>query len=295
MLDKLEKRFRRFAIPNVTIYLVVGQAFFFLVLMARHDLLEPMRFIPDRVLDGEVWRLITFLLVPPTKNVLFIFFELYLLWLFGTALENEWGAFRYNIYLLIACLGSMAVAFVNPSQEAINIYVYGSVFLAFAYLYPNFELLLFFVLPVKVKWLALITWVIYGLAFMGERWPVRLLILASIANFFLFFAGDMVRRVRGSARRRVAAAQHAVEASKPFHCCTKCGITDQSDPKMEFRYCPECEGTPCYCIDHIHDHEHAQGGVREADAGSKKKGGEKESKRDKAGEIRKGGVKERRQ
>ena len=110
--------------------------------------------VPTKVLHGEVWRLVTFLCEPPTNNLVFAFFFWYLFFLMGTALESTWGVFRYNVYLLVGWAATVAVSFIQPEAPASAGFLQGSVFLAFAYLYPNFQLLLFFILPVKVKWLA---------------------------------------------------------------------------------------------------------------------------------------------
>lgn len=256
MLERLERRLGRFAIPNLTVYLVAGQAFFALVLAARPELLEAMLLIPQRVLAGEPWRLVSFLLVPPTRSLIFLVIALYLFWMMGGALERAWGSFRYNVYLLVGTLATVAAAFVTPEAPATNAYLGASVFLAFAALYPEFEFLLMFVLPVKVKWLALVTWILYGHQFLQGGLGIRLAIVASVSNFLLFFAPALVRRLRARVRRRAFEAKAAVEPGQAFHRCAKCGVTDVSHPQMEFRYCPHCAGSPGYCAEHIDDHDH---------------------------------------
>ena len=257
MLDKLEKKLGRYALPNVTVYLIAGQTFFFLLYMTGKLERDLTRLSAALLLEGEWWRLATFLFDPPLSNLLFAFFAWYLFYLMGSALEEYWGAFRYNVYLLIGILLTVAVSFLTPALPVSNAFIGGSVFLAFACLYPDFTLMIFFVLPVRIKWLALITWLYYGYLVLFGGWHTRLLVLASVGNFLLFFARD-IRWLVKSGQRQMArqAAQLSRRDDEPFHCCTVCGITDKSHPQMDFRSCPECAGQRGYCQEHIHTHEH---------------------------------------
>jgi len=137
-IDKLERKLRRLAIPNVTVYLILGQVLFFIFVLSGRFILDRVVLIPVRVLAGEWWRLITFLFIPPLTNPIFAFFAWYLFYLMGSALEGRWGAFRYNLFLLIGYIVTVAVTFLFPYSAATNIFIGGSVFLAFAYLYPDF-------------------------------------------------------------------------------------------------------------------------------------------------------------
>lgn len=262
LLDRWERRLRPFAVPNLTVSLIVCQVLVYVVMLAdkserQASVLQHLLLIPERVLAGEVWRLVTFLCVPPFTNVLFAFFFWYLFYLMGTALEQQWGALRYNAYLLIGYVATVALSCLPPGHAADNRYLQASVFLAFAFLYPDFELLLFFLLPVKIKWLALLTWIYYFLAVAGGGWGTRLAVLASICNFLVFFGRDIVERLK-TGRRRMAtqAARLAVKQRPYIHRCTVCGITDRTHPSMEFRYCSQCAGTHGYCQEHLRNHEH---------------------------------------
>ncbi len=255
-LDKLEKRLRPFAVPNLTVALIVGQAIVWVLSQTKPEILGAIVLIPDRVFAGEVWRLVTFLFYPPITNAIFAFFAWYLFYLMGSALEGEWGVTRYNIFLAIGYLATLAASLLTPHAEQTNFYLLESVFLAFAYLFPNFELMLFFLLPVKVKWLALLAWIqfLFGFAFGG--WTGRLAILAAVLNFFLFFGRDLVMRIRAGRHRMERQARQLQQQNEPVHRCVVCGITDQSDPGMDFRYCSRCADSPCYCVEHIRDHPH---------------------------------------
>jgi hypothetical protein len=262
LLDRLERKLGRFAVPHVTLALIVFQVGAYIVIQAslrqgQESAAQRLLLIPERVLAGEVWRLVTFLVVPPVTNLIFAFFFWYLFYLMGTALERHWGVFRYNVYLLIGYIATVAVSFLTPDMPSSNGYLQASVFLAFAFLYPDFVLHLFFILPVKIKWLALLTWIGYVLALVFGGWLTRLLVLASVCNFLLFFGRDIVERIQAGRRHMAGqAARFAVREPTYFHRCTVCGITDRTHPDMDFRYCSKCEGTYGYCMEHLHNHEH---------------------------------------
>lgn len=256
LIDTLERWFGRFAFPHLTLALIVAQVTAYLFATENPELLRRLVLIPREVLAGEYWRLVTVWAVPPTTNLLFAFFFWYFLYLMGTALEQYWGAFRYNLFLLVGYLATVAVAFVNPAAVVTNGFLFGSVFLAFAYLNPDFVIYLFFILPLKIKWLAIFTWVSYGLTFLVGSWETRLAVLASIANFAWFFGPTIFDRARRGRRRISELARQTGQQKMPFHRCRVCGITDKTHPGTEFRYCSQCAGTCGYCPDHIRNHEH---------------------------------------
>jgi hypothetical protein len=264
LLNRLERHLGRFAIENLSLYLVLGQVLVLgLVLLAHFDV-ERLALLPLAVRAGEAWRLVTFLFVPEVLSLtltgaLFQAFGWYMFYLMGSALEHYWGDFRYNAYIFIGWALTVAVAFVFPQAYATNLFLAGSVFLAFAYLNPDFELLIFLILPVKIKWIALLQWIWYGYLFLVGNWPVRALVLASIGNFLLFFGRDIVQSM-GGGRRRMAQQARLFAARdddrEPRHRCHVCGKTDLSHPRMDFRYCSKCAGEECYCAEHINNHVH---------------------------------------
>lgn len=258
LLDKLEKKLHGVAVPNLTLYLIIGQALVFVLSLTRQLPFDRVLLIPEYVLAGEYWRLLTFLFVPPTRDPLFIIFAWYLFYLMGNALEAHWGTFRYNVFLLLGYGLAVAVSFLTPTYPSSNAFIAGSVFLAFAFLFPDFTLMIFFILPVRIKWLALITWLGYGWQLLVGSNSTRLLVLASVGNFLLVFGSDLLWLLKNGRRRMASQARQIVKKDEPFHRCTVCGITDQSHPQMDFRYCPQCEGQFGYCRDHIFSHAHVQ-------------------------------------
>ena len=257
LLRWLEAKFGRFAVPNVTIALILGQVFVMMVEIGRQvPFVEPILLIPSRVLSGEWWRLLTFLFNPPETSPLFAIFFWLLFYLFGTTLEYQWGTFRYNLYLTLGYLAAVAVAFVTPESPASNLFLYMSVFLAFAWLYPDFVINVFFILPVKIKWLALLAWLSFGLTLLVGGWPQRLQVIAATCNFLIFFSGEILERGKRSARRSAFDAKTSRASKRLVHKCRTCGLTSEADPRMSFRYCSKCDGQMCYCSEHIRDHEH---------------------------------------
>lgn len=258
LLDKLERKFGRYEIPNVTLAFIFVQVPVYIFSRARPDLLNWLYLVPALVVQGQWWRLLSFLAVPPVTNPIFAFFFWYMFYLMGTALEGYWGAFRYNVFLLLGYMATVFVSFLVPEAAASNAFLQGSVFLAFAYLYPDFQIYVMFILPVKIKYLAILTAIFYFWTVATGPLIEKLLVFASIFNFLVFFGSDLVYRVKTGRRRMVFQAKQfsGSDEKKPFHTCTVCGITDLTHPDMDFRYCPECAGSAGYCADHIRNHEH---------------------------------------
>jgi ribosomal protein L37AE/L43A len=259
-LKQVERKLGRFAIPNLTMYLVGGQAAVLLAGMTLPGFLGAIVLMPDSVLAGQWWRLLTFVFTPPFTNPILAIFALYFLYLMGSALEGHWGTFRYNLYVLIGYLMTIAAAFAFPFSVATNVYITGSIFLAFAALFPNYEILLFFVFPVRIKWLALATWLLYGWDFVFGTWPSRLLIIAALSNFFVFFGRSIYYNARYGHRQMRKQATAVVSRDKPRHICAVCGITDKTHRTMDFRYCTKCEPPLAYCTEHLRSHEHVHDG-----------------------------------
>ena len=255
-LKTTERKLGRFAIRNLTLYLVGGQGTALLLSLAAPGFLWAIQLIPGAVLGGQWWRLLTFIFTPPGGNPIFAIFTLYLLYFMGGSLEAHWGTFRYNLYVLIGFLMTIAAAFVFPFSAATNAYITGSIFLAFAYLFPDYQIYLFLILPIRIKWLALLTWLYYGYEFVMGGWPARLLIVVAIVNFLLFFGRDIFHKARYGHRRIKTQASVIANRDKPLHTCTICGITDKTHRTMDFRYCTKCEPPVAYCTDHLQNHPH---------------------------------------
>lgn len=200
-LTKLERKIGWITIHNLPLFLVATQGMVYLWLMINPSQVRFLVLDPAAVVyGGEYWRLITFLFVVPLQNALFAFFFLYLLYIYGNALEQAMGSFAFTLFYVTGALGTIAGAMLFGNTGG-AFYLNTSIFLAFAALHPNFQLLLFFILPVKVKWLAWIAWA--GLAYSALVSPpwTKISILVSIANYFLFFSSTHARQIADIIRR----------------------------------------------------------------------------------------------
>ncbi len=280
MWKRFQTHLHRWAIPNPTSIIIAGQAIFYLLSLIGNDQvggfdLTRIMLLPGEILKGEVWRLFTFIFYPPAREPIFIIFTWLLMYRYGTALEASWGTYRLNLFLWIAILAMIVSHFVvwafagddaivaaqifvvslTGGSININTFIYGTLFLAFARLFPDFVINLMFILPIRIKWLSLIAWLGYGYVFLRGDATVKFVIFASLLNYFLFLGRDHVREFRQGRRRKVF--QTAVEkSSRPVHTCLVCGVNSEAAPKTSFRYCSKCEGQCCYCPEHIQNHEH---------------------------------------
>jgi hypothetical protein len=178
----------------------------------------------------------------------------------------NWGMFRYNVYLLIGYVASIAFAFSTyfafggqPGNPASSGFLYGTVFLAFARFFPDFTLYIFFILPIKIKWLALLQWIGYAYLFLLGPWMTKAMVLASVVNYLLFFGRDIWRDMKQGHRRMRHHARALQAPPRIVHACRTCGITSDDAPHLQFRYCSKCDGDSCYCPEHLRDHEHVVG------------------------------------
>lgn len=252
--------YRLFNVPNITLALIAAQAVAYVMVMMQMLDASVINLQADKVLAGEFWRVLTFVVDPPAAHPIFVLFAWYLFYIFGSSMEHMWGAGKYNLFLLVGFVLSVAIAFVTlvlPQSAAVsNGFVMTSVFLAFAFYNPNFTIMLFFILPVKIKWLALLTWLGLCFAVLSGGLAIQLMIGASVTNYFLFLGADIARKIRYGQRQVSDQVRQIKDAKVPFHTCTVCGITDKTHPDMKFRYCAACHGSPGYCEEHINSHEH---------------------------------------
>jgi hypothetical protein len=259
------------AIPNVTVALIAVQVLCLLLMLAEPGFGEKLLLVPEKVVHGgEWWRVVTFVFMPVSTDPIFSVFVFLFFYMMGTALEMNWGTVKYNVYLWLALVFSVGSAFVpwalgERGAAATNGFVYNSVFLAFAFLFPEYRIYIFFILPVKAKWLALISWIIVVGTVLIGGWMSKALAIASVGNFLLFFWHDLylhVKEGRWKMQRQVkrmgaSVARRGGERGA-LHKCVVCGATEVTQPQAEFRYCAECGGK-CYCMTHLQGHVHTLG------------------------------------
>ena len=197
-LFKLNRKYGRYAIHNLMLYIVIGQAIVFgfdFVLSSTYlNISALLYFNLPAIMSGQIWRLISFIFIPPSSSLLFVVLALYFYWMMGSALENEWGAFKFNLFYLTGVIGTLLGGLIT--NYATGIYLNLSLFLAFAAIYPEFEILVFFIIPLKVKYLALLDAVFLVYWLITSSWGARLAILISLLNLFLYFGPKILERAR---------------------------------------------------------------------------------------------------
>ena len=273
-LDKMERRFGRYAIRNLTMYLLAGYAIGYLLSFTMPQLLTYFTLEPALILKGQVWRLLSWVIIPPNDNIIFVIFMMLLYYSLGNTLESYWGAFRYNVYIFSGILFTVIGAFiVNGLIGGITgfgslystYYINMSIFLACASIMPDYQLLLYGIIPIKMKWLAILDVVLLAVDAVQGGLIIRIVIIASLLNFIIFFFCN--RNLRGHSPKQAARRKKfQKQISRPQnqyaggakHRCAGCGRTELDDPTLEFRYCSKCNGNYEYCQDHLFTHEHVK-------------------------------------
>ncbi len=271
-LDKLEKKFGRFAIPNLTMYLIGAYIIGFGIYYFLPGLFKWLTLEPYFILKGQVWRVISWVLVPPSGSLISIIFIVLLYYSLGTALERTWGTFRYNVYIfsgiLFTVIGAFALYFIAGTGMIgygglfSTYYINMSIFLAFAVSYPDMELLLYFIIPIKMKWMAIVYAVFILYDFIAGNFISRVTIAASLLNFVVFFLstkkGYSPKQQMRKKKYQKQSRPHMTYSNGARHRCAVCGRTELDDPNLEFRFCSKCNGNYEYCQDHLFTHEHVK-------------------------------------
>jgi len=261
LLDALERRFGRYAFDNLTLVLVGAQVATLVLSIARPAFAGMLVLDPQLVRAGQYWRLFSYLFIPPSFDPLWALFALYWLYVMGSALESEWGAFKYQLYWLFGTLltGLGAFAF---DQGATNQYLLMSLFLAFATLWPRYRIMLFFVIPIEVRWLAFVDAALLLMAIGGAEGYAKLAPALAVGNYLLFFTGPLIALLRGRAllasrkRERQAGVASAREHDERVRRCAICGISSDVSPETDFRVCscPKHDGPTELCLEHARSH-----------------------------------------
>lgn len=255
LLARLERRFGRFAIPQLPAVLVAGMAIMFVIQMTRPDLMHRLTLDWAAVRRGEIWRLVTYFFFPNNDSPFFILFSLMFTWMVASSLDREWGSFRFNVFYLVGALATTGVAIVFGGAN--NVWMNVSMFLAFATLYPNAQLFLL-IIPIRAKWLALIMFGLQlrsalpiGLAEMGA-------IGAALLNYLLFFAGHWVHFAR-SRNLQVRQAARRADMGPPVELvtdrsCALCGKTQSGGADIRVCSCAKCGEPRNLCLEHARNH-----------------------------------------
>lgn len=283
-VDRFCARHPRFGISRLMLYIIIGNAavYFITVMDSNLTLYYLLSFNPSLIMQGQIWRLVSFVFLPKYTSIsgfgllqqaLFLYFYYFI----GSMLEREWGSGKFTIYycfgvLLTLIYGFLACALtgywggLGISTSYINL----AMFFAYATLYPEHRVMVFFIIPVKMKWLAYLGAFFFLIAIITDPFPLNLLPVVGVLNYLLFFGSDLFHAAKntvGNLSRRFskrtidfksAAKQQEKKARERGyrHKCSVCGRTDTDNPGLEFRYCSRCAGYHCFCVDHINNHVH---------------------------------------
>ena len=299
-MSNFEKKFGKYAIKNLSLILIMCYACGYLMKWINPGFFTYLYLNPYEIIHHfQIWRLLTWLIVPPDSFDFWTLLMLYFYYSIGTSLERTWGTYRYNVYIFSGILFTAVGAFILYGVSSLlgaqslglwttvngyityptmfsTYYVNMSIFLAYAATFPDYEVLLFFILPIKVKFLGIIYGAMlvyqfivgYGTssALFYYNLGIRFVITASLLNFVVLFFTSRRKGRRGPIRitRQQAAKQQSFrhEAKKSGsitrHKCAVCGRTDETNPELEFRFCSKCNGNYEYCQDHLFTHTHVQ-------------------------------------
>ena len=292
-IDRFCYRHPRFGIRNLMKYIVIINVAVYILYMVDRNMvfMQYLLFSPWRILRGEIWRLITFVFIPTETNIFLFAIMQYFYYFIGSRLEADWGAGRFTIYYVSSVLitaifgvvaytlsGSIYMAYLSAG------YINMSLFFAFATMHPNAQVLLFFFIPIKMKWLALLSgaYYLYGIITTFELFPLNLQPIAALIAYFIFFGSTLIHHLRAITGRAVRQRTYRAKVQKPINFekerkkaakkarkenkgggnapytrkCAVCGRTDAEFPNLEFRFCSKCKGYHCFCEDHINSHVH---------------------------------------
>jgi membrane associated rhomboid family serine protease len=250
LLGKLERRIGFIAIPGLIRIIVAFNALVFILVRLNPDFQFVLELNPSRIMQGEVWRLVTYIFLPQTFHALWIIFVLWFLWFIGEGLEQAWGAFRLTLYFFVGMIGTTVAAFFFGANFS-NSMLSAALFFAFARFYPNEVIYVFFILPLKVKWVAWVAVAFLAYGFVIGSNSYRMALLAAVSNFLIFFGPGFLhdwRHRHEVAERRKRFEDAARNESEPLHRCTVCGATELSDPNLDFRVASDGEE---YCTSHL--------------------------------------------
>ena len=292
-MKNLRRKFNRFCfqhrdkgIPNLMLYISLGCGLVYLMTQFTQNaiLYELLVFDRAKILQGQIWRLISYPLTFFSNNILLMFVALMCYYSLGRAMENLWGTLRFNLFYLCGVVMMDVYCMIFGGRADVT-YLNLSLFLSYATLYPDSQFLLFFIIPVKAWIFALVDLAIVVYSLLVDPFPYNFFSVISLANYFLFFGKDVLNVIpmswRANASRLFRRKKHHMPKSDrpkvvPFpnagsyeatvakpkepytHRCTICGRTDVTNPELEFRYCSRCNGYYCYCEEHISNHTHVE-------------------------------------
>lgn len=277
-IDEFCDKHPNFGIRNLMMYIVAGHilVYVFAMMQPSGGILSYIYFNLDLILKGQIWRLFSYLFIPASWGMFSFLIELYFYYFIGQILENAWGTAKFNVFYLIGVLLSTLYGIIVSLVSGGGYIGLSSVFLNFsmmfvyATMYPDNVVLLFFIIPIKMKYFALGTAIFFAFNIISLPFPTNFSPLIAILNYLIFCGGDLWYQIKGVSRaskmkysksssnfrEQARKAKKEVDNQPYRHKCCVCGKTDADYPDMQFRYCSKCAGYHCFCEDHINSHIH---------------------------------------
>lgn len=271
-------------IRNLLLYVAIIKVavYFFITMDPSGLMLQYLSFSPALILRGQVWRLVSYIFLPSSGRLIVFVISLFFYYYMGRMLESALGTLKLNLYFFSCILISdLFVILLSLTSPVVDLYAPGVItlfaelplLLAFAAIYGDTRVLLFYIIPIRMKylaWLELAYLIYYAICW---PFPVKLLVIMPLIPFFLSLSKESRNllpsawqsSIRHKKRKKPAQSPNpdwaknyrSKDGQKPYHHkCTVCGRTDTDYPELEFRYCSQCKGYYCYCTDHINNHVH---------------------------------------
>lgn len=261
-LNKLERKFGRYAIHNLPMYIIALYVAGFVLSITGMTSLITLN--PYLILHGQIWRIVTFVMVPPSTSIIFFIFTLMLYYTICQSLENAWGTFRFNLYyftgVIATILASFLLYFITGYSYSMDTYYLNmSLFLAFAACFPDMQVMLYMIIPIKIRWLGYLDGILLLVSFFTGGLGTKVSIVVAMLNFLLFFfATRNYKKIspKDIHRRKVYKKEVRHSSNVTRHQCAVCHRTELDDPNLEFRFCSKCDGNYEYCQDHLFTHTH---------------------------------------
>lgn len=275
-IDRFCYRHPRFGIPRLMLYIVIGNAIVYLLSLVdtAYVFMPLLEFDAEMILQGQIWRLVSFVFVPQVSGLLWVVISLYFYYFIGNALETQWGPGKFTIYYFSGLLAMIIYGFVayfcGATVGLWPAYLNTGMFLVFATFYPDLQFRIFFIIPIKAKWIAVVDLIYFAIGIVGNTFPQNLLPVVILLHYCVFCGGwlfDLIHpenvKKRSKRRNRTVNFKREVnkinreQANAPYkRKCAVCGKTDTDYPQLEFRYCSQCDGYHCFCEEHIGNHVH---------------------------------------
>ena len=260
-LDKLENKYGKYALDGL-IYYISGLMITVFILNKLSILPYTMLYLNGNlILQGEIWRLVTFLLIPISENPFFLFFELMIIIMCANGIEAAMGSFKLTLYYVLGAILMIIGSLFNPLVQLNSNLMYLSLFFGYATLYPDVEMLFMFIIPIKIKYLAYLSGLGIILSLITAPWYTKIALILSFTNYLLFFALPALNNIKNGRLQynRRTAFEKAVSPQNEYrHKCSICGKTDVTNPELLFKYCvcKECgENGVCFCPEHLKEHK----------------------------------------